>query len=381
MAELPSYFREFLKAIRLSSNQVTELKSGHETLRKRLNEDDDLSPIIVSTFLQGSYRRSTIIKPKSGERSDVDIIVVTTLARDDYIPQEALELFVPFCEEYYRDKYEINGRSIGIEMSRVDLDIVVTSAPSEEQKALLASKSVRSMNELEEVEDWRLNQFWLPPEEREQSWAESWMFKAAREEEWKTEPLWIPDRDADEWQQTDPLEQIRWTRDKNKRTNTHFINVVKALKWWRRANFTSPKRPKGYPLEHLIGNCCPDGIDSVALGVVRTLENIRDNFADDAANEKTPELPDRGVDQDVMKRIPGDEFAAFHGQVSEAAELARDAYETADPGESAQKWHELFGSEFPESPISNSSGGPGGAALPGFSERREESKVSGGRFA
>jgi len=207
------------------------------------------------------------------------------------------------------------------------------------------------------------------------------MFKAAREEEWKTEPLWIPDRDADEWQQTDPLEQIRWTRDKNKRTNTHFINVVKALKWWRRANFTTPKRPKGYPLEHLIGECCPNGIESVAEGVVRTLENIRDDFADDAAKEETPQLRDRGVDQDVMKRIPGEEFAAFHGQVREAARLAREAYDATDIGESAKKWRDLFGSEFPEGPISNSSGGAGGAALGSFSERTKGSQISGGRFA
>ncbi len=381
MAELPSYFREFLTTIRLSPKQVSELKSAHETLRKRLNEDEDLRPIIVSTFLQGSYRRSTIIKPKSGKRSDVDIVVVTTLPRDDYTPQEALELFVPFCKKHYGGKFEINGRSIGIEMSHVDLDIVVTSAPSEEQETILESASVLSMSTLEEARGWRLNRYWRGEEGRDALGASSWEYKAAREEEWKTEPLWIPDRDADEWQQTNPLEQIRWTRDKNERTNTHFINVVKALKWWRRANFTSPKRPKGYPLEHLIGDCCPDGIDSVAEGVVRTLENIRDDFADDAANEETPELPDRGVDQDVMKRIPGDEFAAFHGQVREAAALARDAYDTTDTGESAKKWREFLGSEFPERPVNNTPSGAGGAALGEFSERKKETRVSGGRFA
>lgn len=207
------------------------------------------------------------------------------------------------------------------------------------------------------------------------------MFKAANEPEWKTEPLWIPDREAETWEQTNPLEQIRWTRDKNAKTNTHFINVVKALKWWRRAKHLTPERPKGYPLEHVIGDCCPDEIGSVARGVVCTLARIRDDFATEAAEERTPELRDRGVDQDVMKRISGEDFSVFHGQARDAAELALDAYETEDPGESAAKWRELFGSEFPEKPTSNSSGSSGGAALGGFTGRSGETEISGGRFA
>ena len=79
MATAPTYFSDFLSAIRLSDNQVSDLKTGHTTLRKRLLADEDLSPIIVSTFLQGSYRRSTAVKPKNGNKSDVDIIVVTIL--------------------------------------------------------------------------------------------------------------------------------------------------------------------------------------------------------------------------------------------------------------------------------------------------------------
>lgn len=381
MAEIPTYFKEFLQNIRLSSNQVAELKAGHETLRNRLREDSDLKPIIVSTFLQGSYRRATIIKPRAEKRSDIDIVVVTTLPQSDYTPGEALDFFKPFCQEHYRGKYKIQGRSIGIEMSRVDLDLVVTSAPSEEQKTILKSGSVRSMASLEEASAWRLNMYWPPVEDREDLASSSRLFKAAREEEWKAEPLLIPDRDAEKWEPTNPLEQIRWTRDKNANTDGHFVNVVKALKWWRRVNFTTPKRPKGYPLEHLIGECCPDGVGSVACGIVRTMESIRDDFAQEAAEGRTPDLRDRGVDQDVMKRVPGEEFSTFHDQVRAAATLARDAYETDDVGESAKKWRELFGSEFPDTPKDESGGGPGGAAAGGFSERKRETNISGGRFA
>lgn len=75
MSTIPSYFKDFLSNIRLTDNQVNDLMTGHTTLRKRLEEDETLSKIIVSTFLQGSYRRSTAVKPKNGNKSDVDVIV------------------------------------------------------------------------------------------------------------------------------------------------------------------------------------------------------------------------------------------------------------------------------------------------------------------
>lgn len=79
MSTVPSYFKDFLSNIRLTDNQVNDLKTGHTTLRKRLEEDETLSKIIVSTFLQGSYRRSTAVKPKNGNKSDVDVIVFINL--------------------------------------------------------------------------------------------------------------------------------------------------------------------------------------------------------------------------------------------------------------------------------------------------------------
>ena len=38
MSTVPSYFKDFLSNIRLSANQVNDLKNGHMTLRKRLEE-------------------------------------------------------------------------------------------------------------------------------------------------------------------------------------------------------------------------------------------------------------------------------------------------------------------------------------------------------
>ena len=88
------------------------------------------------------------MRPKNGKRSDVDVIVVTKLDKDEYTPEEALDLFVPFLEEHYKDKYRIQGRSIGIELSYVDLDLVVTAAPSESQIGILEADSVKRIFQL-----------------------------------------------------------------------------------------------------------------------------------------------------------------------------------------------------------------------------------------
>ncbi|MCJ7933429.1 MAG: hypothetical protein MUW56_07290 [Chryseobacterium sp.] len=229
--KIDSYFNDFLSNIRLTSSQKDDLKRGHKTLRERLNADEDLKDIIISTFLQGSYRRSTAVKPVNNKRADVDVIIVTNLDRASVTPEDAIKKFIPFVEKHYEGKYEIQGRSIGITLSYVDLDIVITSAPSETDKAALQSNSVMSNLMLEDFSsnyEWKLSKGWSEPDLLK---ANIYLSEAVKSEaEWKTSPLWIPDREAEQWDQTHPLEQIRWTRDKNKNTNKHFVNVVKALK-------------------------------------------------------------------------------------------------------------------------------------------------------
>ena len=63
MAKLVSYFNDFVSDIRLTESQIKDCITGHSTLRNRLESDAALSSIIVGTFLQGSYRRSTAVRP------------------------------------------------------------------------------------------------------------------------------------------------------------------------------------------------------------------------------------------------------------------------------------------------------------------------------
>lgn len=346
--ELTSSFNSFLADIRPTASHISDFITGHQTLKKRLLADERLSPIIVSTFLQGSYRRATAVRPKGDKRADVDLVVVTKLKREEYTPQEAMNLFVPFLNKHYEGKWEFQGRSMGIGLSYVDLDLVITSAPSEAETVALKSASVTTEDTPETVDDWRLVPSYVSFAERSLPGA-AWRVEMARkEDEWKLSPLHIPDREAEQWDETHPLAQIRWTWDKNKSCNKHYVNVVKAIKWWRRVNHQTPKYPKGYPVEHIIGQCCPDGINSVAEGVTRTLEAIASNYQTYATLGIVPTMSDHGVPaHNVLHRLTGEDFAAFHAQVREAAVIARRALDAATARESAEEWRKLFGEKFP----------------------------------
>lgn len=168
------------------------------------------------------------------------------------------------------------------------------------------------------------------------------------------------------------FEKNQWTVEKNINCNTHYVNVVKALKWWRKTQYPDMKHPKSYPLEHFIGDCCPDGITSVAEGVVLTLENMVSQYP------TKPFLADRGVpEHDVFARITDDEYSDFYDKVCEAAKTAREAFDCDELYDSVCKWRKLFGNEFPSAPEPSKNN-----SSAGFTHRTEKSSaIPEGRFA
>lgn len=366
--KMTTYFKDFLREIRLTDQQVEELKSAHSTLRKRLQTDEDLADIIETTFLQGSYRRATAVRPKNGTRSDVDVIIVTKMDRNEVTPEEALDKFEPFLKKYYDGKYRKQGRSWGIEMTHVDLDLVPTSAPSIAEEGLLNNRAVLSDGDIVEMSE-KVESI-IKGNNSSSLWYTDYkeLFSAGIEADWKSEPLYIPDREADSWEKTHPLEQINWTQNKNAKCNGHYVNVVKCLKWWRKEKYPDVKNPKSYPLEHFIGDCCPDLIESVAEGITLTLETIVSNYS------HKPFLADRGVpEHDVFARLTDEDYEAFYDSVCDAAIIARKAYDADTIEESATYWRSLLGNKFPSPPTTSESV---------FTKREgASSEISGGRFA
>ena len=143
-----SQFDQFVSEIRLTDRQREACITAHKEVREKLASDSEMGKTVVSTFLQGSYIRHTIIKPSGDRHVDVDVVVVTKLSRDEYTPSQAINQFNSFLEANYRGRYRIQGRSIGISFPTVDLDLVITAAPSESVIGLLKSEiSLKVANE------------------------------------------------------------------------------------------------------------------------------------------------------------------------------------------------------------------------------------------
>ncbi|WP_378942670.1 hypothetical protein [Mesorhizobium sp. ANAO-SY3R2] len=380
--ELKPQFREFLTSIRPTDKQKEDWRTGSSTLRTRLANDEELGPQIVATFLQGSVRRATAIRPHGDKRPDVDVVVVTNIDPTKTTPDKAMNRFIPFLDKFYKDKWRPQGRSFGIEMSYVDIDLVVTALPPDQQSRnlmenLYRSQSVSSLSTLDEQPDWRLNQNWVPRDLNSlNAQFGQPLVEDAPASEWKPNPLFLPDRDVGTWGRTHPLAQIQWTAAKNRACNGHYVDIVRSLKWWRQTNTESlPKYPKGYPLEHMIGYSVQDSVPSVASGLVQVLEQMTEQWALAAEIGPVPTLSDHGVpEHNVLKRLSSEDFKAFHKAVGNAASIARDALDSDDAQESGKLWQRLFGSRFPLP-------GPNGGDRVGFTQPSRPAEPKDARFA
>ena len=337
MSTISTYFSDFLSNIRLPDELRKELQDAHKELREFLKSDSITADLMVDSFLQGSYARSTCIKPAAGDKVDVDVIAVTNINHESTNPGDAFSQVMPFVEKYY-DDFQQQRRSIGISLAKVDVDLVITAAPSEEVMQEIRSANLSGAFTIDDLNVRRA------PVYRADSLYDFFRSDGA-EKKWRTEPLLIPDIEDNQWHKTHPLEQIRWTRDKNQRCNGHYVNVVKAIKWWKRINLPAVKHPKSYPLEHFVGLCCPDDINSVAEGITYVFERIVRSYP------TKPFLPDHGVpEHDVFESLSEEEYQTFYHTVKKFAPIARTALDSNNVGESVKLWRRFFGNcnEFPE---------------------------------
>ncbi|MGE5506600.1 MAG: SMODS domain-containing nucleotidyltransferase [Actinomycetota bacterium] len=391
---LATSFESFLSSIRPTAADMEKGRKRHTELRENLLADKPLAAMILHTFLQGSYRRSTILRPTNEEKMDVDLVVVTTI--DERLGTGyAFDLFKPFVDRHYQGQWKLQGRSIGISLHDVDLDLVITARPPEPLAKSLATRdhAFAAFNKLattpdnwvrrltgddDTVEDWFDAKVRTVPAHLRAGTRQQ-LAKVAMDssEEWRKQPLRIPDREAREWQDTHPMAQIEWTRAKNAETNGHFVNIVKAVKCWKREVSGLSKYPKGYPLEHMVGDCCPNDVTTFGDGLRDTLDQMATKYRRFANAGTVPFLPDHGcADVNVLARLDGDDFQLFHRRIDEARETACRASDCNNDADAAGLWHSLLGASFPLPALPAAAMPPGG-----FSERTRQTEVSDGRFA
>lgn len=353
--KLNTEFAEFNNNIILTDEEDDKLKNAYQNLQKNLKEyekESDFKELIIGDFVQGSYQRKTCLKQQEGKLPDIDVIIITKMDEGEFDPAKlAQDKFIPFVEKYYSGEYEQQGRSIGVTLKKlgVDLDIVITSNPKEAETGFVDEELFNSMGNSKNWDQEILEKS-MPGimKMAHLGRADSLLSEDIQLSEVKNvDPLRIPDKDANQWQDTNPMAQILWAMKKNKICNYRYLPVVRAVKWLRSSFGDFPKYPKGYPLEHIIGDNCPNDFSSVAEGVKSTLENIVNNYKPYYESRTVPNLRDRGVDENVLSRQTSEDFNKFYECIREAYQIAVKAIESDDAHESSVLWRKLFGEEFP----------------------------------
>lgn len=288
-------FLDFLSEIEPSASTVSACSSAHNALREALRTDENFSMLHVQTFLSGSYRRDTAIRPqKIGEvlqRPDVDIIVVTNHTNEDD-PHDVLDALHQALVDAGYQNLKVNRRSTAVTLAGVDMDVVPV------------------------IEDG--------------------------------DAYLIPDVELKKWLTTNPAAHTQWTVDVNRDTGSRFKPLVKIVKWWRRCHLSALRRPKGFILECLVAKHMSYSQVNYQTLFVEVLEGIRDAYSVHVLLGQVPFVEDPGVPgSNVFSNVTFDEFKTFYDMVKEHAALARKAKNETDDDEALKQWRAILGPRFP----------------------------------
>lgn len=291
-------FLDLLSDIEPSTTTVNDCSSAHNTLRDALKVHNEFSKVHVHTFLSGSYKRNTAVRPTTiggiTQRPDVDIIALTNHTINDN-PQIVLDAVHTALKDIGYTNLTVNRRSVNVKLKKVDMDVVPII--SDGYGGYL-----------------------------------------------------IPDIHLEEWLVTNPPAHTEWTVEVNKNANGRFKPLVKLFKWWRRENLSDLKRPKGFILECLVAKHMNYYESNYEKLFVYLLETIRDSYGIYASLGIIPHLEDPGVaGNNVFSAVTADEFKTFYEKVKEQAAIARNALNETDDDKALALWRQVLGNRFPRS--------------------------------
>ena len=315
-------FTEFLQDIEPSATTKAQASAAHTKLRDFLANHGVYGDVHVRTYLSGSYKRDTAIRPKQEAgvtlRPDVDIIVVIDHDLNES-PAEAVDALYDAISDGY-DDIRKQQRSVGITTATVDMDVVPIIEPYGDGGG-----------------------------------------------------LFIPDRKLEQWLPTNPPGHTEWTTTRNAQADGRFKPLVKLVKWWRRQNPTTGRHPKGFVLECIVSACMTDTETHYGASFTKCLERIVTEYQFYMALGIVPMISDPAVPANsVTSGISFEDFKSFYDLVCEHAAIARQALDATDQDEATKLWKQLFGSRFPGPPVTKAALLASAAAPPitlGFPDR------------
>ena len=148
MAKLPTAFTTLLSNIEPESKYKKYAQDAHEPVRNYLEQDDIFGEFMDSSFLYGSYRRSTAV----GNIKDIDIALITRFDpnSEDHTPKKVLSMLKSALNKYYKEEFNENNnteyqrKSILVKTPlpedpeiEMTLDILPAIAPNGSEEVLL----------------------------------------------------------------------------------------------------------------------------------------------------------------------------------------------------------------------------------------------------
>ena len=299
MSFVSDAFTVFLWMISPPETQIEAAERSNKALREFLGNDPYFGKFLLDSFLNGSYARRTTVQPIK----DVDIVVVVGPDWLNSEPEVAMEsLRRKLSQRYDSRRSRRRRRAVQITLCDIQLDVVLAVA----------------RNGLEQ-------------------------------------PLYIPDREVEEWIVTHPKRQLQLIRSLAGATKWNYSRLVRLLKAWARARVAATDRPRSFVLEcavyHLLSMRPNDFVREIDQSFATLLHQLRSwDFGrsrsprwDDEPVVADPALPDvnvaEGWDEDGADR--------FRERVDVALDRLENIERSRWDETEVRHWGALFGGVFP----------------------------------
>lgn len=281
-------FKSFLSNIEPSSSTVQEISSAQNSIRDYLRNHRSFSSHYLDSYLSGSYAKCTSIRPaKDDDNRDVDVIIEVDYDTESDSRDVLRELKDVLSEASKYSSARVQHHSVGVEFSRLDIDIVPLAVDAEDR--------------------------------------------------------FIGSSEDDSWAKTNSKGHIAWSKEVNEEHNGKFKPLVKIFKWWRRENCPSHERwPKGITLEKIVADNLPEDDDVYEDLVLGTMENIVDSLKDEVADGLVPTVVDPVLtENDLSDSYTNGDFKSFIQAIEDALDVIHAS------GSCNESWRKILGERFP----------------------------------
>ena len=295
-------FTDFIKDITPSPTTNARSASAHNAVRDALTSDDGYKQEVLRTFLGGSYKRMTAIRPVTKgddtERPDVDIYVVVAGSTWTKTPKELIEDLYGALNR--------NRRSLGItKISRNRCSISLSTGSADMDVSPILDRDASGYYR-------------------------------------------IGNRYTDEWYETDPEAHTTWSAEVNADCSGRFNPMVKMVKWTRREYPTKSKHPKSIALEALIAKHMDRYETHYGQLIHDTFNSIVDAYGIDRLLGICPTVDDPAVaGGNLLNGVSGEVFSGFYDKIKSFRDEAAKALATDDQEKATVHWRRIFGPRFP----------------------------------